>query len=203
MDDLYDTEIVKTLNKKIKDCNILIEGNCMYDNNSDFKTRCVPDLRQNLFNIAKQGKTLLEIGFNGGHSNYVFLKSNPNLQITNFDINMHSYTEPCFNYLNTKFKQIKLVKGDSLKTIPKHKHEIFDIIHIDGGHGNKYAFNDIFNCKRLSNENTIVILDDTDFDNINNIMNDLLSCDFIKQIDYKKYNLVETRPHRFFQYVFH
>ena len=58
------------------------------------------DLRNNLYKITKISKNIMEIGCNGGHSNYIFLLGNPKLHIVNFDICSHKYTEPCINYLH-------------------------------------------------------------------------------------------------------
>jgi predicted O-methyltransferase YrrM len=110
--------------------------------------------------------SVLEIGFNGGHSADIFLKENPNVIVTSFDINQHNYVKTGKEYIDMIFpNRHTLILGDSLKTIPKYyennSDKKFDIIFIDGGHDYKTAIGDLNNCKLLSHKNTIVIMDDT------------------------------------------
>lgn len=114
----------------------------------------------------KDVKSVLEIGFNGGHSSELFLKTKEKLTVTSFDIGIHDYLKVGKDYIDIKFpKRHDLVLGNSLKTIPDYSTQNpdkkFDLIFIDGGHTYDIAYGDLINCKKLAHENTIVIMDDT------------------------------------------
>ena len=60
----------------------------------------------------------------------------------------------------------------SKNTIPEYivsNPKKFDLIFIDGGHDLETAESDLFNCKDLSHNDTIVIMDDTVLRKINGI----------------------------------
>lgn len=110
--------------------------------------------------------SVLEIGFNGGHSAELFLKENPNIHVTSFDIGHHNYVKIGKEYIDVKYpNRHTLIIGNSLKTIPeyykKNTNKKFDIIFIDGGHDYDTSFGDLKNCRSLAHKNTIVIMDDT------------------------------------------
>ena len=107
----------------------------------------------------------MEIGFNAGHSADTFLSSNKNINLVSFDIGHHSYVKTAKNYIDKTYpNRHKLIIGSSLDTIPKYSEnndKKFDLIFIDGGHHYDIAKKDLENCKKLANENSIVIIDDT------------------------------------------
>jgi predicted O-methyltransferase YrrM len=108
--------------------------------------------------------TILEIGFNAGHSADSFLSANPNTYLVSFDIGSHNYVNVGKKYIDETYPdRHELIIGDSLITVPdyyKKNKQKFDIIFIDGGHEYNTAKNDILNCRHMSHENTIVIVDD-------------------------------------------
>lgn len=111
-------------------------------------------------------KKILEIGFNAGFSAELFLK-NTNSYVYSFDIGSHfnSYLKYGKMYINYKFpNRHTLVFGNSTETIPmfikNNSDTKFDIIFIDGGHDYEIAIADLINCKNLSHNNTILIMDD-------------------------------------------
>ena len=111
---------------------------------------------------------VMEIGFNAGHSAEIFLSSNPNIKLTSFDIGHHTYLLQGKQYIDTTFpNRHQLVIGDSLLSVPNyirdHPEKKFDLILIDGGHTYEIAKGDLYNCKSLAHENTIVVMDDTMF----------------------------------------
>jgi len=131
--------------------------------------------RMNIRNIA-------EIGFNAGHSCVCMLVLFPNSKITIFDIDKHKYTQKCFNLLDNAFpNRLRLIKGDSTKTIPMYDNKnIHDLVHIDGGHFNDIPLKDLYNSYNylLSNKGYI-IFDDTYYKN-SVLLNIILSnCDNI------------------------
>ena len=113
----------------------------------------------------KSIKNVMEIGFNGGHSAEIFLSSNPNIQLTSFDIWQHSYVSVGKEYIDNTFpNRHTLILGNSIETVPKYiknNNVKFDIIYIDGGHTYDIAKGDLLNCKQLAHSKTIVIMDDT------------------------------------------
>ena len=107
---------------------------------------------------------IMEIGFNAGHSAEIFLQ-NPHATVTSFDLGMHEYVSHAKEYIDRHYPhRHTLILGDSKKTIPayimKH-HTPFDIIFIDGDHEYKSARLDMNHCFHLAHKNTIVMLDDT------------------------------------------
>lgn len=197
------------LNKIIKSTKSKLEGNCIYHHSSRGPNK-VPfeihtekkELRNNLFKIAKMNNNILEIGFNGGHSAALYFYANPDLKLLSFDICSHKYTELAVNYLKTKFN-LEFVKGDSTIEVPKYNSDIkYDVIHIDGGHGEDCAKKDLKNCKKYANKNTLLIFDDSNFSKIRIILNDAIDYNFIEEINYNDYNLEETEFHRIFKYCF-
>ena len=202
---ILNNKININLNNIITNHNSKLEGCCLYEHMSNFIERKDNNiLINNLNNIVKRKQNLLEIGFNGGHSNLIFLLSQNNLEITNFDICCNDYTKSCFKYLKTKFKNIELIIGDSKETIPKYIKENtnkkYDIIHIDGEHKIDSALIDIKNCKKLSNKETLLIIDDTHWKDLSNMLDNLIKDKVL--IEYQYDNLIQKcKFHRIFYYL--
>lgn len=199
--------IIKNSNSKY---NEKLEGNILYEHLSNF-TVITPNYikkpnfdikRQNLYNLAKNSKNLLEIGFNAGHSSVLFFYSNPNLKLLSFDIAAHKYTEPCVNFLK-KIYDIEFVKGDSTKTVKNYiVNDKYDVIHIDGSHGIKCAEEDLKNCIKFAHKNTILVFDDTNQQLLNNLLNKYIEPPYnlIKEIDYNNI-YKKCHYHRIFNYI--
>lgn len=110
-------------------------------------------------------ESVLEIGFNAGVSSDLFL-SVTSQDVVSFDIGLHAYYKFGKSYIDKKFpNRHNLILGDSKDTIPEYivsnPSKKFDLIFIDGGHDLETAESDLFNCKDLSHNDTIVIMDDT------------------------------------------
>ena len=143
-------------------------------------------------------KKVLEIGFNSGFSTLLMLLSNPNIHITCVDINIHSYTVPCYNIIKSYFgDRINLLIGDSTIVVPTIK-DTFDLIYIDGAHDTVTGEKDIINSIALCNDNCILIMDDTDMDNLNILWNKY--CKQYNLLEYQ-YPLFDTFKHSIKQYV--
>lgn len=111
-------------------------------------------------------KNVMEIGFNAGHSAETFLLSNKHVNLVSFDVGIHAYVQLGKEFIDSNYpSRHKLIIGNSLVAVPKYASDnpdiTFDIIFIDGGHDYTVSKGDIINCKKLANENTIVIMDDT------------------------------------------
>jgi len=127
--------------------------------------------QKELILLSKGIKTAMEIGFNAGHSAELFLKNNPELTLTSFDIGDHNYVLTAKRYIDKTFPgRHTLIIGDSTMTIPKfikdHPETKFDLLFIDGCHEFDIAKADLENCKHLAKKDSIFIMDDTLFSDI-------------------------------------
>ena len=110
-------------------------------------------------------KTIMEIGFNAGHSAELFLE-NSNAYVHSFDLgeHFHQYLKYGKQYINKNYPdRHTLILGDSTIRVPifAQNNDIkFDLIFIDGGHSYEVAYADLMNCRKLANKNTIIIMDD-------------------------------------------
>lgn len=108
-------------------------------------------------------KTILEIGFNAGHSSEFFLK-NSDATMVSFDLGEHDYTRECKKYIDLQYPgRHTLILGDSTKTVKTFAdiHPLkFDFIFIDGGHAYEVALSDVIQCQRLAHPESIVLIDD-------------------------------------------
>jgi len=131
----------------------------------------------------KPNSKILEIGFNSGFSALLLLlASDASITITCVDINCHSYTIPCYNLIKDMFgDRIELIVGDSNDILPE-LHDKYDLIHIDGCHFTEIANIDIQNSLKLINPNGVMIMDDTDFEDLGKLWNDYVL----------KYNMIDV-----------
>jgi len=146
-------------------------------------------------------KNVMEIGFNAGHSADLFLGINKNIKLTSFDIGVHKYVDYGKKFIDNKYPdRHSLILGDSKKTIPdfcKHNTNIkFDLIFIDGDHSEVGAISDLLNCKKLSHNETIIVMDDTRNEqpmaswniNVNKAWQKCISAGIVHEIESEDYN---------------
>ena len=122
-------------------------------------------------------KSIMEIGFNAGHSALLFLAiTPPETKVVSFDLGEYAYVFAAKRYIDSVFPgRHTLVTGDSTITIPKYEEQVahrmknpetapplrFDFIFIDGGHQNDIPMKDILNSQRLAaGAHTLVAIDD-------------------------------------------
>jgi spermidine synthase len=173
-----DTKLMPIINL----CNERVEGN-IFDEGENVNI-FLPK-RQNIVICSQNKKNALEIGFNSGFSALLILLSNSDIKLTCVDIAIHSYTLPCFVQLKNDFgDRINLIVGDSRHTVPNIT-EKFDLIHIDGGHTLDIAECDIVNTNKLLNNNSIIIMDDVNINDINHSLANLWK-HYVINFDYKK-----------------
>jgi predicted O-methyltransferase YrrM len=183
----------------IYNCNELLEGNIFMLHHTTEYTNVFLNKAKNISNLVlnKNIKNVMEIGFNSGFSTLLMLLTNPNIHITCLDLGEHKYTIPCYEKLKETFgERINIIIGDSTKTL-QNINNVYDLIHIDGGHSTYVADCDIINSYKLSKQGTILIMDDYDFDNLHTLWDD-----YINKYDLKMLNInVYNSPHHDIRYV--
>ena len=111
-------------------------------------------------------KTACEIGFNFGHSAFIWLTASQSTMLYSFDIGKHAYTKQMADYMKHTFQdRFHMIYGDSGVTVPaildQNPWIKCDVIAIDGGHTFQAAFNDLNNMRKLARgPRNIVIFDD-------------------------------------------
>ena len=186
-----------------------LEGNSFYYHQSIHRFNELFNKQVNLTWCGSTAPTrICEIGFNAGHSAFLLLLFNsaPSLQFTIFDIDQHSYTYPCIQYIANKFSHVNFLftKGDSTLSIPsfinKFPHDIhsYDVVHVDGGHSVECACSDILCANLLLKKGGYMIIDDTNVDYISQMVNKLIAVG-----DYKEVQILPTQgyQHRILQKV--
>lgn len=97
----------------------------------------------NIYKISKF-KSLMEIGFNAGHSSAFILEMFPDVRVHSYDIGWHDYTEPNAQKVKDRYgKRFDFTKIDSKKIDPKDLQYKYDIMYIDGDHQFDSAYKDI------------------------------------------------------------
>lgn len=164
---LVNEKILSELNQAVVESNEPMEGSLFYMNlSSDFKiTNAFESKRNTIKEIVKTSNTMLEIGFNAGHSALLILTTNPFIKLTCVDINEHRYTEPCGKILSKYFEdRFKLLLKDS-KDLIRSELKV-DTIHVDGDHSKKGCYSDLLIISKNALQNTIVILDDWELSSV-------------------------------------
>ena len=168
----------------------LLEGNIFMIHNTTQYTDVFLGKTKNISNLVlnKNIKKVMEIGFNSGFSTLLMLFTNPKMCITCFDLGDHKYTMPCYEKMKETFgERIRIVIGDSTKTLENHN-DVYDLIHIDGGHTTEVADSDIINSYRLSTQGTILIMDDYDFPNLHELWDSYIIKYNLKPLNIHVYN---------------
>ena len=195
--------ILLKLNKIIYNSGEKLEGNIFYEHDS-FGTYTISsefeNKRYNMFYYSKYAYDITEIGFNGGHSTFIYLISNPYSKIQLFDLGEHSYSRSCFEFLDREFpNRLSIVWGDSTKILPEFKSHIrYDLIHIDGGHTRFVAESDFYNCRELANEESLVIIDDTQCEPLLSLCEGFVNHNIVKKFPLK----YSTPYHILVKYLF-
>ncbi len=157
------------LNKIVKSTGEALEGNLFYNHHDTELDNLLPEFlpKRRLFSMmAVMHDSVVEIGFNAGHSALLLLISNPKLQLTCIDICVHKYTPLCFQYLKRIFgSRIELINANSLLAFPLIAKKIkeVDLFIIDGGHGVDVAEADLLNVIQYCRKNSIIVFDDADY----------------------------------------
>jgi len=139
-------------------------------------------------------KNILEIGFNAGFSTLLMKIIDPVINMTCIDINSHSYVIPCYDQICKDYKNIKLILQNSTIALPEliEMKLKFDVIHIDGDHNVKQVEQDLNFCLSLCSSKSVIIIDDTNLQNINELCEKYIDEKFVKEhvfskVECKKY----------------
>jgi predicted O-methyltransferase YrrM len=125
----------------------------------------IPPQTHALYYLSKSPVvSVLEIGFNAGHSSNTFLQ-HPTTRVTSLDLGCRPYVSVAKTWIDDRYPgRHTLVLGDSTSTLPQlietNPHTTFDLIFIDGGHDEATARSDLENCLRLAHDQTLLLMDD-------------------------------------------
>jgi predicted O-methyltransferase YrrM len=154
-----------------------VEGNLICDISSDNLTDHINESKiHNLLKLSENKSKICEIGVNAGHSLLLMISTNPKAEYLIFDLNGHSYTKPCVEYIKNSYPYTKITEiyGDSNITLKQYvdSNELytFDLIHVDGGHETATVENDFTYTQQLLSKDGIVIFDDYNYGNIRNVI---------------------------------
>ena len=203
---------ILTLNEQICRSGENIEGNvCYWDNTPPDQYRTSPPIadpdhvakRTNLATLARRRTTMLEIGLNGGHSALICLLANPQLTLFSVDICVHQYTKLAARYLATRFgRRFNFWPGDSREVMPRAALErpklLFDLLHVDGGHGAELAMADVSNALRMAVAGADFVLDDVNAPALGAVLQHVTGLGYLAPLD-DYAGLAETALHQVMQ----
>jgi predicted O-methyltransferase YrrM len=167
-----------------------IEGGLMYQHVQEYRVTDGPDPRRtqkltNFLLACSSAKRMLEIGSNAGHSVLLALSANPELVVYSNDIFHHHYTERCLSYLKGVFgNRLHVLPGDSREVVPllaTHHSLQFDLLHVDGGHGESLCRTDIANCLRIAGRRSMMLVDDTSADHIRAVCAEFVDRGYLRE----------------------
>ena len=139
---------------------------------------------------VKSVKTICEIGFNCGHSAFMWLVGSK-AKLYSFDLGKHKYVRGMAEYMSKTFPgRFFITYGSSEKTVPEfikeHPDIKCDILSVDGAHNYHMAKTDMLNFKKLASKTgNIVIFDDypsSMFKNLEKAWKEMLDRRIIKSL---------------------
>lgn len=178
----------------------ILIGNLFYDHaQPEFYNSCLlydcHEKRVRFSKACSMRNTMFEIGLNGGHSAFLALMSNKNLQIYSNDIaefyppcpTIHPeiYVQIAADTLKTMFNnRFTFIKGNCLSEVVKfvknNPNVKFDIIHIDGEKGTYKR--DFLNLIPSLNEDAIIIFDDSNMESVQNMVDELMNDGYLHRV---------------------
>ena len=101
--------------------------------------------------------TILEIGFNAGHSACMWLTRSPNVKLTSIDISTCESTNAGAKYVSETFgDRFNFICHDSRTVYEKIKDQQFDLVIVDGGHSEEDCYSDLQLAKKLGAKYIVV-----------------------------------------------
>lgn len=202
-------KILENLTSICKNTNENIQGNCYTLDQQYVTPKFYKPKRENLALLSYKCNTILEIGFNAGHSAAVMLSANPHLKLTCVDIATHSYLDQCYDYLCSLFPgRIKLLKTDSNKIhnfMGNEFYKTFDALHIDGHHEDEVFMYDTIGYLRYLKDNALVVMDDTQYYDINLWCESMITTPLFTEVKYDdstplQFKTTTVHTHRIFNF---
>ncbi len=144
----------------------VVEGNYCYFHKSVVSEFTPPDVRRSwkreyLRRSVYGCKSVLEIGFNAGHSANLILQTSSAIRLTSVDIGCHKYTVHCGKLLTRVFSErFTLILADSKEALKEIVASEFDFVHIDGGHDRETFSNDLSWFLQYALPGTRLMVDD-------------------------------------------
>ena len=138
-------------------------------------------------------KSLMEIGFNAGHSSSIMLTLFEDIEINSCDIGMYEITERNGELVKERFgDRFNLHIFDSTKLKPEFIANKYDIMFIDGAHD----YGPVTSDMKLWIESDIpyAVVDDLQNQNVKRAFNELLNNDSFRVVHSATYTAV--LPHR-------
>jgi precorrin-6B methylase 2 len=171
---------INRINDIVRKYNIPIQGN-VWTKHLDVNTphKYLMQKVNTLRICSSVSKSMLEIGFNAGHSAIIAMEFNPDLRLLSCDICVNEYTEECVSFVKSNYKNFSFIKGDS-KDILKNDIGIFDTIFIDGSHDENDLISDIKNTRTHAHSNTCLIIDDLNLQSVKNAVDKMQRENIIK-----------------------
>jgi Methyltransferase domain len=199
-------EHLAALNRITMNAGVPIEGSLFYDITSESNLPPVPfgdflPKRRNFAFFCSAGNSLLEVGFNAGHSCLLALTINKELMYTGIDIGRHDYTLGCYEYLKSVFgSRVRLIIGDSRQALPllRDVGESFDLYHVDGDHGREVFQADMYTILGMGTGKATVLVDDTWLPGVDYLCDYLLMQGRLSRIEFARLWFEET-THRVFR----
>lgn len=164
---------LRELNSVIAATGRPLSGNLFYDDLQPDYLDSPPNAhtrpKRDRFRAAVNGRDrLLEVGVNGGHSAYLALTSNPDIEFHGVDICAHPYVRSAMAQLSRAFPgRVYFHGGDCRTVLPDLAAQglRFDVFHIDGA--KHLCFSDVLHCSRMiAADEATVIVDDTQLNSV-------------------------------------
>jgi hypothetical protein len=203
---------VVALEEIIKRSGEVLEGNCVYKNQTLKRVNNLESKRRNLFRAGSKARRICEIGFNAGHSATILALASKRTfgaesEMVLFDLGFHSYTRPCYDYLQSAIgagmSEFKIHYGDSRIMLPmwieanKEHLGTFDLVHVDGGHTKDCAASDLLCAALLTRPGGTIIVDDIDSKKILPIVNAWTFAGYLRLDQETGYEVSQRNPHTF------
>jgi len=127
--------------------------------------------------MLPEESVIAEIGFNVGHGAHALISSAKGLaRFVSFDICEHQYAKPHWQHFQNNFSFFETVEGDTtetLKDFSTSNKDIFDLIHVDGGHKYEIALSDLRCSQKLVKSGGFIIVDDTNIKGVSRALSEL------------------------------
>ena len=187
-----DLAVIKAQNAAVVQSGEQLEGNYCHLHWARVGAATPPDPRRGwkreyLRRCMSGVQSVLEVGFNAGHSAAIMLLENPEVRITAVDIGSHAYSRPCADVLAREFGgRLRFLWGDS-RTVLEASEGLaardFDLVHIDGGHGDDVFAHDLGWWLETSNPGGLLLVDDVYAPNLERRIHIELEMGRIRTID--------------------